>query len=314
MKHKVLSALAVLALLGAGVAYSAPAAKGMIADESAVNAAFYGAVAFLRAQPVKTPEAAIVNVLKYMRGAVSYRNDQPERRGPHQWTGRLALANASVNGCVEAAKVFFELFRAAYPGYKAAYLDSFNSVAEGGHAVPVVKGSGGQDYIVDAAAFARLPGPSKLDDSSLAAPVGIRPEYKGRILQFRDHGDVFVEKKDGKYRLTVYPYRGVFDGPPLDTRVFPTLAGLNGALDEYSAAGKLDFRYLRDNGYILPFTDAERSGFLYAGATGALSKHVIYGCYTTLPEKDDAEKIEPAARENYRKTGEAGIDWSKAPY
>jgi hypothetical protein len=314
MKNKVLSALPALLLLAAGMAYSAPADRVMRTDEKAVNGAFDGAVALLRAQPAKTPEAAIVTVLKYMRGAVSYQNSQPAQRGPHQWPGRLALANGSVNGCVEAAKVFFELFRAAYPGYKAAYLDSFNSVGEGGHAVPVVKGSGGQDYIVDTAAFSRLPGHSKMDDNGLSDPVDIRPEHKGRILQFRDQGDVFVEKKDGKYHLTVYPYRRVFDVPPLDERVFDTLAGLNDALDGYSAADKLDFRYLQDNGYILPFLDAERSGFLYAGSAGALSKHVIYGCYTTLPEKDDAEKAEPAARENYKKTGKAGIDWSKAPY
>ena len=151
-----------------------------------------------------------------------------------------------MNGCVEAAKVFFELFRAAYPGYKAAYLDSFDAAGEGSRAVPLVKGSGGEDYIVDAAAFARLPGPGKLDEfSSVAGP---------------------------------------------------------------------DFRYLQDYGYILPFTDAAKSGFLYTGSGGALSKQVIYGCYTTLPENDEAEKKEQAARENYKKTGKTGIDWSRTPY
>jgi len=303
-KQRVVLALLLLAAAG-------PSHAAEVKDQKPVEAAFRGAVSSLQAQPAETPEEAVVSVLKYMRGAVRYQPGLPEPRGPHEWSGRVALANGSVNGCVESAKVFFELFRAAFPKYKAVYLDSFNAAGDGGHAVVGVTGTDGNAFIVDATAFTRLPGPASVDESSLSGPVGIRPEYTGRILQFRGSADVFTGKKDGKYLMKVYPYGEVFDGPVRSERSFGTLEELNGALAGFPAQ-LTNFRYLQDNGFILPYVDPERTGFLYAGSSSPLSKHVIYGCYTILPDRDDAEKIEPAARENYAKTGKAGTcDWSR---
>lgn len=250
--------------------------------------------------PRATPEQAVVRTLAGMRRSLRYAPDSPAPRGPHEWDARRVLAAGTVNGCVESAKAFFSLLRRDFPYLKAYYLDSFNSVGEGGHAVVQVTGSDGRDFIVDAAAFESLPGPYRLDEAALAAPVDIRKDRRGRIVQFPGRADVFLERKGGAYRMTVYPPSQVFDGTPLSQETFPSLEALNRALSDYAAAAPLDFAYLRDHGLILPFADPGQESFVYTNPAGGLARYVVYGRFSALPEPDDAEAREPAARARSR--------------
>ncbi|MFI5345892.1 MAG: hypothetical protein ACHQ51_05915 [Elusimicrobiota bacterium] len=244
-----------------------------------------------------TPEDAVVQVLTRMHGTLRYRPEDPAPRGPHEWEARRVLAAGTVNGCVESAKAFFALFREEFPSFKIVYLDSFNAVGPGGHAVVQVTGAEGQDFIVDAASFENLPGPSVLDDEALAAKVDIRKDRVGRVMQFQGRGDVFLEKAGGEYQMLVYPFGEVFDGPVRSHRSFRTLRELNQALAAYADASGVDFAYLRDHGLILPFADPKEESFVYINPAGGLARYVVYGRFSRLPEPDDAEKREPAARE-----------------
>jgi len=256
-----------------------------------------------RAAPGPTPEQGVARVMTRMRASLRYRPEVPSPRGPHEWSARRILAAGTVNGCVESAKAFFALFHEAYPSFKAAYLDSFNAAGDGGHAAVQVTGSDGRDFIVDAAAFERLPGRVELDEASLAAPVDIRKDRAGRILQFPGRADVFLTKAGGAYRMLVYPLGEVFDGPVRSQKSFRTVAELNAALGDYAAAVPVDFAFLRDRGLILPFADPEKASFVYLDPAGGLARHVIYSRFASLPEADDAEAREPAARERYARTG-----------
>jgi len=249
-----------------------------------------------------TPEEAVARTLSRMRGTLRYATELPAPRGPHEWDARRVLAAGTVNGCVESAKAFFALLRDGDPAVKAAYLDSFNAVGDGGHAVVAVTGSDGREFIVDAAAFEKLPGRVAVDEAALAAPIDIRPDRKGRIIQFPGRGDVLLEKSGGAYQMTVYPPSQVFDGPVRSQKPFRTLAELNHGLADYASPTPTDFAYVRDHGLILPFADPEKTSFLYIDPAGGLALHVIYGRFTRLPEPDDAEKREPAARARYART------------
>lgn len=250
------------------------------------------------AQAAPTPERTVTQVMARMRAVLRRAPEFPGPRGPHEWTARRVLDAGTVNGCVESAKAFFALFREVCPACKAFYLDSFNAAADGGHAAVQVTGTDGRDFIVDAASFERLPEDVEIDEASLAAPVDIRRDRTGRIVQFPKRGDVFLEKRGEVYRMTVYPPGEIFDGTVRYQQSFGALAGLNAALADYAAEVPVDFDWLRDRGLILPFADEEKTAFVYPAA-GGLARHVIYGRFTTLPEPDDAEKREPAARERY---------------
>lgn len=256
-----------------------------------------------RAAPAPTPEQAVAQVMTRMRASLRYRTEVPAPRGPHEWSAERVLAAGTVNGCVESAKAFFAIFHEAYPSMKAVYLDSFNAAGAGGHAVVSVTGSDGRDFIVDAAAFERLPGRVEIDEPALASPLDIRKDRRGRIVQFPGRGDVLLEKAGGEYRMLVYPPSEVFDGKVLSRVSARTLAGLNRALADYAGAAPVDFAWLRDHGLILPFADAGKTAFVYSDPAGGLARYVIYGRFAVLPETDDAEKREPAARERYARTG-----------
>lgn len=251
-------------------------------------------------QAAPSPEASVVRVMTRMRNELRYQTDRPSPRGPHEWTARRVLEAGTVNGCVESAKAFFTLFREECPPCKAVYLDSFNAAGDGGHAVVQVMGSRGEEFIVDAASFERLPGVVELDEAALAAPIDIRPDRRGRIVQFKGRGDVLLEKTGGAYAMTVYPPSEVFDGKPILRKSLTSLTALNRALSDYAAEPSVDFRWLRDRGLILPFADSGRTAFVYSSPDGGLSRYVVYGRFTALPEPDDAEKREPAARQRYR--------------
>jgi len=270
----------------------------LAADDSyALDGTFPRAVAVLRKLPHDTPEEAVAGVFKIMVRAVEFRPDFPAARGPHEWNGRFAFTKGSVNGCVESAKVFFELFRAAYPAFKAVYLDSFNSASpNGGHAVVEVTGSDGNAFIVDAMAFPRL----GLDDRAIA-------EKNGDILQFPDRGDVFIKKGPGeRYRMSIYPYRQVFNGKLLLDRTFGTKEEVKRALGKYTPWPEFGFGDVAGRGLILSYADASRSGFLYSNPAGGKSLYVIYGCYSRLPDTDNAEQREPKARKDYFDHGKTG--------
>jgi hypothetical protein len=272
---------------------------------AAAKVTFDQAAALLGERPAATPDDAVINTLKYMRANISYAPGVPADREPHAWTGKQVVEAGTFNGCVEAAKAFFELHRAVYPGFRLVYLDSFNSAGPaGGHAVVGAVGADGQPYIVDTTAFQGLPGPFSLTDEDLAAPVSFNSKYTGKVLQFNDRLDIFATRQGAKYLLFVYSYGGVFNGELKEKRKFSSLKALNRALGEYSAAA-VDMAFLRDNRIALAYLDSGRSAFMFNQA-----KHVIYGCYANLPFPDPAEQIEPGARKNYVETGKAGTcDW-----
>ncbi|OGR37564.1 MAG: hypothetical protein A2X29_00680 [Elusimicrobia bacterium GWA2_64_40] len=275
-------------------------AAALMPSAAAAEGRFGDAVAALRRQPAGTPEQAVINVLKYMRHSLVLDPDVPFQREPHAWTGREVIEAGTVNGCVEAAKAFFDLSRAAYPKFRLVYLDSFNSARpDGGHAVVEAAASDGRAYIVDTSAFPRMPGAFRLTDKDLSRPVPFNPKYTGKVLQFNKSVDVFATHEGGRYLLYVYPYGTVF-GPLKEKREFGTLKEMNRALGKYPAA-VVDAAYLRDKGIALQYLDTGRSAFLFAGA-----RHVVYTCYTRLPYPDNALEVEAVAREAYAGTGAAG--------
>jgi hypothetical protein len=291
--------------------YARLPAEAPALDEPALEAALRAAVDFAIARPHSTPEEAIAAALASLRHFVRYDSGRPSPRGPHEWSGRRALAAGTVNGCVESAKAFFEIFHAAFPKYHAVYLHAFNSVAPGGHAVVEVTSSQGRALIVDAASFEQLPGPVRLDDESLSRPVDIRKEFSGQVLQAAGRADLYLRKDDGRYRLTVYPYGQVFDGNALMDQSFATREELEGAVASFMSSAPADYAQVAASGLILSYFDAAKTGFLYHNEDGGLSKHIVYGCFAEPPAPDDAEEIEPTSRENYRLTGKAGTcDWA----
>lgn len=283
---------------------------------------FDAAVEVLRAMPTPDPRAAAVNVFLLMRHELG--GAAGVRRGPHEWPARTSLACRSVNGCVEAAKVFFALFRAAYPSYKALYLDSFNAdCPSGGHAVVEVEDADGKSFIANAASYAGIPsgliaGPpdfQPVTEEQLGLPVDIKPDLRGRIVQVQDQADFFVSKVDGKYRLERYAYGSVFNERAGETLRFDSLAGVNARLrafvDGHSRQG-ITFETLRKAGLILAFDDPAKTRFQYANwCKGGKATHVVYGCRAAATDEDDAEAVEPAMRKRFAETGLAdGCDRS----
>lgn len=252
------------------------------------------------ARAADTPEEAVASVFARMRRVIVFDGSFPAPRGPHEWSAEQALAAGSVNGCVESAKVFFALFKAAYPSFDAAYVDSFDSSGpNGGHAVVEVTGSDGRPMLVDATQFQRLPGAAEVSEAELSLPIDIKPGAKGRIKQFPGKADVIMEKVGRNYHAVVYEYMHAY-GRKLSEQTFDTLRELNRWLGGFSdaPAPAPSFAEIKRLGLILPYGDATLSSFRYVNA-----KHVIYGCYRTLPAKDAAESIEPGARLAFIKTG-----------
>ena len=261
------------------------------------------AVAVLKGMPQKGPKDATRNVLAFMNATLKYRPDFPVGRAPAAWSAEQSLAYGSTNGCVEAAKVFYSLYRAAYPDYYAVPIGSFNSQAdEGGHAV--VELNDGRDiFIVNASAYNALPrgmrgwaGASELTESDLEAPVSFMPDKRGVIVQIKDDCDMFAGKRGGEYFLERYPYGRIFDTAPLAELKFPSLAALNSHLLSY---GRPDYTFdeLVAGGQILRYTDASRSAFIWQ-ADGGTVKYVVFSC-----AEGDAPGLEARARAEYKSAG-----------
>ena len=176
--------------------------RALFSDREELAAVMAKAAEFLRTLPASGPAEAVGNVLVFMNSALRYAPDQPIERGPHEWTAAQALGYGTFNGCVEAERVFFRLFRTAYPGFKARAIGSFNASApSSGHALVEVENADGSAFLVDTASFGKLPrsllkvtGFTKLADTDLAAPIAFAPEHRGVIIQFEQDSDIFVEK------------------------------------------------------------------------------------------------------------------------
>lgn len=277
-------------LLGLCLCLTAARAQGLTVSAAAAR---------LREAPASSPEEAVAGVFALMRRVIIHGGDSAPR-GPHEWSAEQSLGAGSVNGCVESAKVFFALFKTAYPSFDAAYVDSFNSSGPGGHAVVEVTGSDGRPFLVDATPFSRLPGVVEVTEAELSRPIDIRPESKGRILQFPGKADVLMEKEGAGYHAVVYDYMGAF-GPKRSEQTFDSLGELNrwlGGFSGESACTAPTFSDIKRLGLILPYDDHELSSFQYVNA-----KHVIYGCYRALPAQDEAERVEPGARLAFGRTG-----------
>ncbi len=114
------------------------------------------AAEYVKTMPAKSPGDAARNVLLFMRRYLKPAGGA--QRGAHEWSAEQVLNEGSTNGCVESAKVFFEIFKSAYPHYRPVYLDSFNSACpKGGHAVVEITDSGGSPFIIDSAFYPSLP-------------------------------------------------------------------------------------------------------------------------------------------------------------
>lgn len=325
MRMKIKHFLSLAFLLAAGPAYGAGAPavpyvdggnrvlledfdarrRALFSDGPQAAAIMEKAVAFLKTLPAGDPWEAVGNVLVFMNGTLRYAPDQPIERGPHEWTSGQALGYGTYNGCVEAERVFFRLFRGAYPAFKARAIGSFNSAAPaGGHALVEVEGGDGSAFLVDTSAFARLPrnllrngAREALTEEDLARPVDFSPEHRGVIVQFDQDCDMFAEKTKDGYRAVRYPYSRIFDAAPLGEERFASLASLNSYLSGYGRAD-VSLYGLRKLGIVLDYADKERSSFLYGKKQDKL---VIFACDTDVSEKtgDEDTGLEAKARKEY---------------
>lgn len=279
--------------------------RALFDDGPQAEAVMEKAVAFLKTLPAGDQWEAAGNVLVFMNGTLRYAPDQPIERGPHEWTSRQALAYGTYNGCVEAGRVFFRLFRGAYPEHKARAIGSFNSAAPaGGHALVEVEGKDGTARLVDTSSFARLPrnllrngAREELTEKDLARPVDFSPEHRGVIVQFDQDCDMFAEKTKDGYRAVRYPYSRIFDAAPLGEERFTSLAGLNSYLSGYGRAD-VSLEGLLKLGIVLDYADKERTSFLYGKKQDKL---VIFACDTAVSEKtgDEDTGLEAKARKEY---------------
>mgnify|MGYP001766196628 CR=1 FL=1 len=261
------------------------------------------ALMVIKGMPQKGPKDAARNVLLFMNATLKYRPDFPVGRAPEAWSAEQSLAYGSTNGCVEAAKVFYALYRGAYPDYYAVPIGSFNSQAdEGGHAVVELR-DGREIFIVNASAYNGLPrgirgwaGAAELAESDLETPVSFRPDKRGVIVQVKDDCDMFAGKRDGEYFLERYPYGRIFDAAPLAELKFPSLGALNSYLQNYGRP-EYTFDDLVAGGQILRYTDASRSAFVWR-APGGQVKYVVFSC-----AEGDVPGLEARARAEYKSAG-----------
>ncbi|OGR44542.1 MAG: hypothetical protein A2X35_00315 [Elusimicrobia bacterium GWA2_61_42] len=281
--------------------------RALFSDREELAAVMAKAAEFLRTLPASGPAEAVGNVLVFMNSALRYAPDQPIERGPHEWTAAQALGYGTFNGCVEAERVFFRLFRTAYPGFKARAIGSFNASApSSGHALVEVENADGSAFLVDTASFGKLPrsllkvtGFTKLADTDLAAPIAFAPEHRGVIIQFEQDSDIFVEKTKEGYRAARYAYGRVFDGKPLGEELFSSLAAVNAYLAGYGRAD-LSLGALRKLGIILDYSAPDKSSFLFGKDK---ARHVVFACDSGVSEDKDSAALEAKARQEYAAGG-----------
>lgn len=283
--------------------------RALFDDRPELAAAMDSAVKFIGTLPAAGPREAVSNVLIFMNGSLRYAPDQPVERGPHEWTARQALGYGTYNGCVEAERVFFGLFKAAYPKFKAWAIGSFNSASpSGGHAVVEVEDKDRSTFLVDTSSFGKLPrsllrsaGYRDLSEEDLSAPITFAPEHRGAVVQFAQDSDIFVERTSEGYRAVRYVYGRVFDGEPLGEERFPTLTAVNRYLSGYGRAD-ISFDALRKLGIILDYADPGNGSFFYGRKK---EKYVIFACDSSVTEDKDSADLEAKARKAYAAGGKA---------
>lgn len=139
---------------------------------NALQVLSYGLIADM--EPNNNIYDLIKNVLVFMNNNIKYQSDVSflEQRDCCQWTGGQVLAEGNFNGCVEAAKLFLDLFKGAAQRKRleygsCGYVSSFpvnwakiraqesNFGREGipGHALIEIEPLNGKRLLVDAAMF-----------------------------------------------------------------------------------------------------------------------------------------------------------------
>ena len=274
-------------------------------DRPELAAVMAGAVEFLVTLPAPAPGDAVGNVLVFMNSSLRYAPEQPAARGPQEWSAQQALGYGTYNGCVEAERVFFRLFRSAYPQFKARAIGSFNASAPaGGHALVEVEDGSGAAFLVDTSAFGRLPRSllkstayQDLTEADLLKTISFSPEHRGVVLQYPGDSDIFAEKTKTGYRAARYDYGNVFDGKFLGEENFPALAGLNAYLAGYGRAD-VSLAALRKLGVILDYADKEKTYFIFGKDKAKL---VVFACDTAVTEdkNGDGGAVEARARKEY---------------
>lgn len=280
---------------------------GLFSDRPELSAISDKAAEFLRTLPAGTAHDAVTNVLVFLNSTLRYAPDQPVSRGPHDWSSRQVLAYGTFNGCVEAERAFFRLFKEAYPGFKARAIGSFNaSKKEGGHALVEVEDADGSLFLVDSSAFGKLPrsllkrtAHHDLTDRDLATPIDFAPERRGVIVQLSGDSDLFVESTGTGYRVTRYPYARVFEGAPLAEEKFPSLKSLNAYLAAYGRTD-VSFKALRELGIVLDYADPGRMSFLFGREK---ERYIVFACDSSISEDGDSSALEATARRQYAATG-----------
>jgi len=285
------------------------ARRGLFSDRPELSAISDKAAEFLRTLPAGTAREAVTNVLVFLNSTLRYAPDQPVTRGPHEWSSRQVLAYGTFNGCVEAERAFFRLFKEAYPGFKARAIGSFDSSdQQGGHALVEVEDADGTLFLVDTSAFGKLPrsllkrtAHKDLTDRDLANPIDFAPERRGVIVQLPEDSDLFVERAGSGYRVTGYPYARVFEGDPLIEEKFTSLKSLNAYLAAYGRAD-ISFKALRELGIVLDYADPGRMSFLLGREK---KRYIVFSCDSSISEDGDSAALEAKARRQYAATGKA---------
>ncbi|MCX5784518.1 MAG: hypothetical protein NTX59_02410 [Elusimicrobia bacterium] len=282
--------------------------RALFDDRPQLAAVMEKAVEFLETLSADSPREAVSNVLVFMNSALRYAPDQPAQRGPHEWTAQQSLGYGTFNGCVEAERVFFRLFRTAYPEFKARAIGSFNASSQsGGHALVEVEDKDGSTFLVDTSSFGKLPRSllksagyqRALTEEDLARPVSFSPRHRGAVIQFAQDSDIFAEKTKEGYRAVRYAYSMVFDGAQLGEEHFPTLAAMNSYLSGYGRAD-VSFDALRKLDIILDYADSNKDSFLYGKEKAKL---VIFSCGSSVSEDKDSAELEAKARKEYAARG-----------
>jgi hypothetical protein len=205
------------------------------------------ACSIVNTRPCNTIEDLIKNTMMMINNNVSFVNNVPENELPSrdaaQWSGARAFAQGNFNGCVEAAKIFYELYNEviAQKGNpnlgQCRYLSSFDQTkaplmnrtdSPAGHALVEVPYGNGVIY-VDATQCRQMQKYYvQLED--LDRPLDIDPARKGVIISpDRSMCDLYIEKVGDQYRITTYDGRdgGVFNGTCLESKTFPDLKAVN---------------------------------------------------------------------------------------
>lgn len=187
--------------------------------------------------------SAVLNTLQFLRESLASTMGRPQKgqnRDACSWDSRRVLAAGSYNGCVEVARAFQDLLRAALPGVSTRYVSSFDvdAAAAGdwrrgkdpaGHALVEVLLPGGGSTLVDPGVFL---GAGRVTDVMLQGAHGPDPNRKGIVLQPQGQRvDVHIARKDGRYEISRYPSNNVFNEHALLSReTFADLRAVNKSL------------------------------------------------------------------------------------